>query len=77
MGELRVDPVLPLDPYFSSNSANSFLFGGEKIGKELFILGQDEWMHSQAWCVKEGPHSQATFLPQQLRDHFLYMFAPS
>lgn len=30
MGELRVDPVLPLDPYFSSNSANSFLFVKKK-----------------------------------------------
>lgn len=25
-GEFRVDPVLPLDPYFSSRSANSLLF---------------------------------------------------
>lgn len=35
MGELRVDPVLPLDPYFSSSSANSFLFGG-KFWKRAF-----------------------------------------
>lgn len=36
MGELRVDPVLPLDPYFSNNSANSFLFREtEKKWKEV------------------------------------------
>lgn len=58
MGELRVDPVLPLDPYFSSNSANSFLLRENKIeaifGKKIGH-GQDGHMFLSSFtdlCLK-------------------------
>lgn len=48
MGEFRVDPVLPLDPYFSSSSANSLLVNTVQIHK-TFTTGEHEF--AGAWGV--------------------------